>query len=250
MVRIPSPASSISKKTASTGEQDDHLSISDVKCWRNGGRYDPIGIRETVNWYLDTRWREGNRVLALSLASRSKRGQEDQSLAYGNSGPSGVGLEFGLGRKPKLRRTRVDLEALAAKLGGTSANPKNSAAGESVNPRGNNTALTVVLLEIRCTYLQGNRRDRLFFDIDPKIERTLTKHIIRVKFQKALQGSPSEGSFSENFSEEDSEEGIFEEEIQDNMADEANNNQQRTLGDFTVPTTVSCGSSIVSSLVY
>ncbi|MED6172161.1 hypothetical protein PIB30_047507 [Stylosanthes scabra] len=28
MVRIPSPASSISKKTASTGEQDDHLSLS------------------------------------------------------------------------------------------------------------------------------------------------------------------------------------------------------------------------------
>ncbi|MED6209400.1 hypothetical protein PIB30_054299 [Stylosanthes scabra] len=28
------------------------------------------GSRATVNWCLDTRWREGNRMLALSLASR------------------------------------------------------------------------------------------------------------------------------------------------------------------------------------
>ncbi|MED6141093.1 hypothetical protein PIB30_099918 [Stylosanthes scabra] len=43
--------------------------VVDVKCWRNGGGYDPNWSRGTVNWCLDTRWHEGNRVLALSLAS-------------------------------------------------------------------------------------------------------------------------------------------------------------------------------------
>ncbi|MED6213382.1 hypothetical protein PIB30_092694, partial [Stylosanthes scabra] len=94
----------------------------------------------------------------------------------------------------------------------------------------------------------GNCRDRQFFEVDPEIERTLTKNRNMVKFQKALhkegQEEVTEENFSEEFSEEESQEEIFEEEIQDNMDDEANN-QRRTLGDFTITTTASCGSSIV-----
>ncbi|MED6140879.1 hypothetical protein PIB30_097717, partial [Stylosanthes scabra] len=94
----------------------------------------------------------------------------------------------------------------------------------------------------------GNRRDRQFFEFDPEIERTLTKHRNRVKFQRALQGKPSEGTFYEDFSEEEVEE-VFQEEIRDNMGNNANNTQRRTLADFTTPTTVSCGSSIVRPTV-
>ncbi|MED6109577.1 hypothetical protein PIB30_034984 [Stylosanthes scabra] len=98
---------------------------------------------------------------------------------------------------------------------------------------------------------QGNRRDKQFFEFDLEIERTLTKHKNRVKFQKALQGEGqeevSEKSFSEEFSEEKVEEEIFEEEIKNNMADNANN--QRTLVDFITPATTSCGSSIVRPAV-
>ncbi|MED6188696.1 hypothetical protein PIB30_088305 [Stylosanthes scabra] len=70
----------------------------------------------------------------------------------------------------------------------------------------------------------GNRRDKQFFEFDPKIERTLTKHRNRVKFQRALQGQPSKGTFSEEFSEEEIVEEVFQEEIRDNMDDNTNNN--------------------------
>ncbi|MED6199759.1 hypothetical protein PIB30_078952, partial [Stylosanthes scabra] len=98
----------------------------------------------------------------------------------------------------------------------------------------------------------GNYRDRKFFEFDPEIERKLTKHRNKVKFQEALQGEGQEEvyeeSFSEEFSGEEVEEEIFEEEIQDNMADDANN-QRRALLDFITPTTTSCGSNIVRTTV-
>ncbi|MED6178107.1 hypothetical protein PIB30_104505 [Stylosanthes scabra] len=95
--------------------------------------------------------------------------------------------------------------------------------------------------------MPGNRRDRQLVEFDPEIEKTLTKNQNKVKAHKALQREPSEGNlseFSEEFSEEEFEEEICIEEIQDNMADNANN-QRRTLADFTTLTTASCGSSIV-----
>ncbi|MED6164019.1 hypothetical protein PIB30_085568 [Stylosanthes scabra] len=71
---------------------------------------------------------------------------------------------------------------------------------------------------------------------------------MRVKAQRALfrerQEANSDEGASEKFSEEEIVEENSEEEIQDNMADDANN-QRRTLVDYTNPTTVSCGSSIV-----
>ncbi|MED6225599.1 hypothetical protein PIB30_095183, partial [Stylosanthes scabra] len=85
----------------------------------------------------------------------------------------------------------------------------------------------------------GNNRDMQFFEFDHEIERTLTKNRNMVKFQKSLQRERQE-EVSQEFSEEEIHKEIFEEKIQDNMADESNN-QRRTLGDFIIPTTVSCG---------
>ncbi|MED6126906.1 hypothetical protein PIB30_083004 [Stylosanthes scabra] len=68
-----------------------------------------------------------------------------------------------------------------------------------------------------------------------------------VKAQRALQFDLEEVNSEEGASEKSEEELVeenTEEEIQDNMADNANN-QRRTLGDYTNPTTTSCGSSIV-----
>ncbi|MED6179186.1 hypothetical protein PIB30_114800, partial [Stylosanthes scabra] len=91
--------------------------------------------------------------------------------------------------------------------------------------------------------MQGNRRDKQIVEIDPEIERTLRKTRQRVKeIKRALQGNPSSGDSSEDFS--DHREEIFAEEIKDKMADE-DHNQRRTLRDFITPTTVSCGSSVV-----
>ncbi|MED6140283.1 hypothetical protein PIB30_091658 [Stylosanthes scabra] len=148
--------------------------------------------------------------------------------------------------------------------------PRPSCKNCSVNPHGNDTLLTFYYLirsgalvggvsELRKDFghqvfgAVGNRRDRQFFEYNPKIERTLTKNRNRVKAQKALQREEQEASFeesvSEGFSEEEIVEEISEEELQDNMVDDANNNQRRTLADFTTPTTVSCGSSIVRPTV-
>ncbi|MED6212674.1 hypothetical protein PIB30_085790 [Stylosanthes scabra] len=70
----------------------------------------------------------------------------------------------------------------------------------------------------------------------------------RVKAQRALQLNQEEVNSEDGASEKSSEEEIVEEnskeDIQDNMADNANN-QRRTLADYTNPTTASCGSSIV-----
>ncbi|MED6122571.1 hypothetical protein PIB30_040953 [Stylosanthes scabra] len=87
-----------------------------------------------------------------------------------------------------------------------------------------------------CKLTKQNRRDKQLLRIDPEIEKTLTKNRNMVRFHRALQGSPSL-------------EEIFVEEIQDNMGNDNNNNQWRTLGDFIVPTTVSYGSSIVRPVV-
>ncbi|MED6141667.1 hypothetical protein PIB30_105724, partial [Stylosanthes scabra] len=94
----------------------------------------------------------------------------------------------------------------------------------------------------------GNRRHKPIIEYDPEIEKTLKKNRNRVKAQKALQFEQQEANSDEGASEKFSEEEIIEEnseeEIQDNMADNANN-QQRTLTDYTNPTTASCGSCIV-----
>ncbi|MED6222699.1 hypothetical protein PIB30_066871 [Stylosanthes scabra] len=94
----------------------------------------------------------------------------------------------------------------------------------------------------------GNHRDKPIIEYDPEIEKTLKKNRNRVKAQRALQFEQQEANSDEGASEKFSEEEIVEEnskeEIQDNMADNANN-QRRTLADYTNPTTASCGSSIV-----
>ncbi|MED6225966.1 hypothetical protein PIB30_098689, partial [Stylosanthes scabra] len=94
----------------------------------------------------------------------------------------------------------------------------------------------------------GNRRDKPIIEFNPEIEKTLKKNRSRVKAQRALlfeqQEANSEEGASEKFSEEEIVEENSEKEIQDNMADNANN-QRRTLGDYTNPTIASCGSSIV-----
>ncbi|MED6126150.1 hypothetical protein PIB30_075568 [Stylosanthes scabra] len=99
---------------------------------------------------------------------------------------------------------------------------------------------------------EGNHRDRQLIEFDPEIEKILTKNRNSVKAQKALhreeQEANSEESVSEEFSEEEIIKEIFAEEVQNNMADNANN-QRRTLGDFSIPTTASCGSSIVRPAV-
>ncbi|MED6115138.1 hypothetical protein PIB30_087376, partial [Stylosanthes scabra] len=96
--------------------------------------------------------------------------------------------------------------------------------------------------------MQGNRRDKSIIKFDPEIQKTLTKNRNRVKAQRALQLDQEEANSKEGASENSFEEELVEEntegEIQDNMADNANN-QRRTLADYTNPTTTSCGSSIV-----
>ncbi|MED6152338.1 hypothetical protein PIB30_090941 [Stylosanthes scabra] len=95
---------------------------------------------------------------------------------------------------------------------------------------------------------QGNRRDKPVIEYDPEIEKTLTKNRNRVKAQRTLlfkqQEANSDEGASENFSEEEIVEENSEDEIQDNMAKNANN-QRRTLADYTNPTTTSCGNSII-----
>ncbi|MED6173598.1 hypothetical protein PIB30_061100 [Stylosanthes scabra] len=44
--------------------------VVDVECWRNGDKYGLIGVENDRLMCLDTRWRKGNRLLAVSLASR------------------------------------------------------------------------------------------------------------------------------------------------------------------------------------
>ncbi|MED6197942.1 hypothetical protein PIB30_061573 [Stylosanthes scabra] len=48
----------------------------------------PIEVKNIRCMCLDARWRDGNRVYALSLASRGVK--RTRCSAYGNSGPSGV----------------------------------------------------------------------------------------------------------------------------------------------------------------
>ncbi|MED6189204.1 hypothetical protein PIB30_093603 [Stylosanthes scabra] len=94
----------------------------------------------------------------------------------------------------------------------------------------------------------GNCRDKPIIEYDPEIEKTLTKYRNKVKAQRVLQFEQQEANSDEGASKKFSEEEIVEEnseeEIQDNMADNANN-QRRTFADYTNPTTASCGSSIV-----
>ncbi|MED6129385.1 hypothetical protein PIB30_107445, partial [Stylosanthes scabra] len=91
-------------------------------------------------------------------------------------------------------------------------------------------------------YMQGSCRDKPIIEFDPEIEKTLKKNRSRVKAQRNLQFEQEEANSEEGTSENSFEEECIEEEIQDNMAD---NNQRRTLADYTNPTTISCGSSIV-----
>ncbi|MED6140186.1 hypothetical protein PIB30_090759 [Stylosanthes scabra] len=95
--------------------------------------------------------------------------------------------------------------------------------------------------------ISGNRRDKPTIEFDPEIEKTLNKNRSRVKAQRALQFDQEEANSEECASEKSFEEELVkensEEEIQDNMGDNANN-QWKTLADYTNPTT-SCGSSIV-----
>ncbi|MED6126926.1 hypothetical protein PIB30_083212 [Stylosanthes scabra] len=74
---------------------------------------------------------------------------------------------------------------------------------------------------------EGNRRDKPTIEYDCGIEKTLKKNRSRVKAQRALQfqeqtANSDEGA-SEKFSEEEIVEENSEKEIQDNMAENANN---------------------------
>ncbi|MED6139471.1 hypothetical protein PIB30_084179, partial [Stylosanthes scabra] len=80
----------------------------------------------------------------------------------------------------------------------------------------------------------GNR-DKQHIQFDPEIERTLRKLKKKTRQQT-------------HTSREEEEEVVFEE-VQENMATENNNAQRRTLGDYTIPGTTSCGSSIVRPTV-
>ncbi|MED6215480.1 hypothetical protein PIB30_114051, partial [Stylosanthes scabra] len=83
--------------------------------------------------------------------------------------------------------------------------------------------------------MQG-RRNKSPIRIDPEIERTIKK---LKKQTKILQHSTSQASHtSQDSTSEESE--IVEENI---MAADGNN-QRRTLGEYTIPSTASCGSSI------
>ncbi|MED6214600.1 hypothetical protein PIB30_104600, partial [Stylosanthes scabra] len=83
-------------------------------------------------------------------------------------------------------------------------------------------------------YIQGSRRDKPIIKFDPEIEKTLKKNRSRVKAQRNLQFEQEDVNSEEGTSENSFEEECIEEEIQDNMAD---NNQRRTLVDYTNPTT-------------
>ncbi|MED6202140.1 hypothetical protein PIB30_102357, partial [Stylosanthes scabra] len=74
------------------------------------------------------------------------------------------------------------------------------------------------------TCIQGNR-DKQAIQFDPEIERTLRKLKKQAKQQATNQD--------------------IEEVAQNNMAAEDRNAQRRTLGDYTIPNTASCGNSIV-----
>ncbi|MED6137778.1 hypothetical protein PIB30_068182, partial [Stylosanthes scabra] len=74
----------------------------------------------------------------------------------------------------------------------------------------------------------GNK-DKQISNFDPEIERTLRK--LWKQFKQTHETSSVE---------------IFEE-ISDNMA--AEGTQQKTLGEYSIPTTTSCGSSIVRPAV-
>ncbi|MED6128102.1 hypothetical protein PIB30_094469, partial [Stylosanthes scabra] len=78
--------------------------------------------------------------------------------------------------------------------------------------------------------------------------KTLKKNRSRVKAHRALQFDLEEANSEEGASEKSFEEELVEEnteeEIQYDMAENANN-QRRTLADYTNPTTTSCGSNIV-----
>ncbi|MED6123720.1 hypothetical protein PIB30_051981 [Stylosanthes scabra] len=73
---------------------------------------------------------------------------------------------------------------------------------------------------------KGNQDEQQFL-FDPEIERTVRKLKKQSKASRQL-----------NF-----------EEVEENMAAENNNAQRRTLGDYTIPSTTSCGSSIVRTTV-
>ncbi|MED6163551.1 hypothetical protein PIB30_081077 [Stylosanthes scabra] len=81
----------------------------------------------------------------------------------------------------------------------------------------------------------GNK-DKQILNFDPEIERTL--HKLRKQSKQALEGS------SEKVLK-----GVFDniEEVFDNIA--AEGTQEKTLGEYSIPITVSCGSSIVRPAV-
>ncbi|MED6128364.1 hypothetical protein PIB30_096980, partial [Stylosanthes scabra] len=73
-------------------------------------------------------------------------------------------------------------------------------------------------------WMQGNR-DKQAIEFDPEIERTLRKLKKKAKQHVVNQ--------------------VIEEVEQNNMAAVDGNEQRRTLGDYTIPSIASCGSSIV-----
>ncbi|MED6149572.1 hypothetical protein PIB30_063763, partial [Stylosanthes scabra] len=79
----------------------------------------------------------------------------------------------------------------------------------------------------------GNR-DKLPTQFDPEIERMLRKLKKKTKQQQHIR---------------EEEQVEFEEVEQDNMAAVDGNEQRRILGDYTIPSTASCGSSIVRPTV-
>ncbi|MED6190321.1 hypothetical protein PIB30_104772, partial [Stylosanthes scabra] len=80
----------------------------------------------------------------------------------------------------------------------------------------------------------GNK-DKQTLSFDPEIEKTLRK----LRKQAKLQEHSHEISFEEAFEEEE-----FEDRTGDNMAGNENN-RGRKLADFSIPSTASCGSSVV-----
>ncbi|MED6166891.1 hypothetical protein PIB30_113772, partial [Stylosanthes scabra] len=82
-----------------------------------------------------------------------------------------------------------------------------------------------------------DRRNRQPTPLDPEIERTIRK---LKKQTKILQHSTSQASnTSQDSTSEESEV------VEDNIMAADGNNQRRTLGEYTIPSTASCGSSIV-----
>ncbi|MED6138387.1 hypothetical protein PIB30_073834 [Stylosanthes scabra] len=81
------------------------------------------------------------------------------------------------------------------------------------------------------TCYDSENRDKKSIQFDPEIEKTLQRLRKQSKFQQETL-------------EEDSQ-------VEFNMADNEDHigNQRRTLGDYTIPTTDSCGSSIVRPTV-